>query len=82
MRFLALLVLAGLAAGLNGRGAPGRPNLLLVIADDASAAHFGANGDPAVRTPHFDRVAREGANFRQAFCSSPSCTPSRAALLT
>ncbi|MFM7101709.1 MAG: sulfatase, partial [Verrucomicrobiota bacterium] len=82
MRFLALLVLAGLAAGLNGRGAPGRPNLLLVIADDASAAHFGANGDPAVRTPHFDRVAREGANFRQVFCSSPSCTPSRAALLT
>lgn len=82
MRYLALLVLAWLAAGVNGRGAPGRPNILLVIADDASWAHFGANGDPAVRTPHFDRVAREGANFRQAFCSSPSCTPSRAALLT
>ncbi len=59
-----------------------RPNILLCIADDASWYHFGANGDPVVRTPAFDRVAREGVNFRHAFCSSPSCTPSRGALLT
>lgn len=59
-----------------------RPNILLCIADDASWHHFGANGDPVVRTPNFDRVAREGVNFKNAFCSSPSCTPSRGALLT
>lgn len=59
-----------------------RPNILLCIADDASWHHFGANGDPVVRTPVFDRVAREGVNFRHAFTSSPSCTPSRGALLT
>jgi len=58
-----------------------RPNILLCIADDASWHHFGANGDPVVRTPVFDRVAREGVNFRHAFTSSPSCTPSRGALL-
>lgn len=59
-----------------------RPNILLAIADDASWAHFGAYGDQVVRTPVIDRLAREGVRFNHAFCSSPSCTPSRGALLT
>jgi N-sulfoglucosamine sulfohydrolase len=66
----------------DASAADSRPNILLCIADDASWHHFGANGDKVVRTPNFDRVAREGVNFRNAFCSSPSCTPSRGALLT
>jgi N-sulfoglucosamine sulfohydrolase len=69
------------AAGARG-AANSRPNILLCIADDASWHHFRANGDQVIRTPAFDRVAREGVNFRNAFCSSPSCTPSRGALLT
>ncbi len=59
-----------------------RPNILLVIADDWSHPHASAYGDSAVKTPHFDRVAREGILFDHAYVSSPSCTPSRAALLT
>ena len=59
-----------------------RPNILLVIADDWSYPHASAYGDPTVSTPAFDRVAREGALFSHAFTASPSCTPSRAALLT
>jgi len=59
-----------------------RPSLLFVIADDASWCHFGAYGEKAVQTPHFDRVAREGALFTHAFCASPSCTPSRGGILT
>ncbi len=59
-----------------------RPNILFCIADDASWAHFGANGEKAIQTPTFDRVAREGVRFPNAFCSSPSCTPSGAAVLT
>jgi uncharacterized sulfatase len=39
-------------------------------------------GDPVVTTPTFDRIAREGALFTHAFCASPSCTPSRGAILT
>jgi uncharacterized sulfatase len=80
---LALLVwlLATLGPDVAAAADP-RPNLLLCIADDASWHHFGANGDRVVRTPTFDRVAREGVNFRHAFCSAPSCTPSRGALLT
>ena len=76
------LILASLSFARLIEAAETRPNILLCIADDASAAHFGANGDRVCRTPTFDRVAREGVNFRNAFCSAPSCTPSRGALLT
>lgn len=62
--------------------APRRPNILLAIADDWSWPHAGAYGDPAIKTPAFDRVAREGVVFTRAFAAAPSCTPSRAALLT
>jgi len=79
-RFWLLLALLGLA--VPARAADQCPNILLCIADDASWHHFGANGDKVCRTPNFDRVAREGVNFTRAFCSSPSCTPSRGALLT
>jgi len=64
------------------RRAPSRPNLLLVVADDQSWPHAGAYGDPFVRTPVFDRIAREGALFTHSFSACPSCTPSRTALLT
>lgn len=59
-----------------------RPNILLAIADDWGWPHAGAYGDPVVRTPVFDRLAREGVLFEHAYVSSPSCTPSRAAILT
>lgn len=59
-----------------------QPNILLAIADDLSFAHVSIAGYPGVRTPAFDRVAREGIWFRNAFSPSPGCSPTRAALLT
>jgi N-sulfoglucosamine sulfohydrolase len=59
-----------------------RPNVLLAIADDWSFPHASVYGDTLVRTPTFDRIAREGARFTHAFAAAPSCTASRAALLT
>ena len=59
-----------------------RPNILFCISDDQSYAHTGANGDPIVETPAFDRVAREGLRFVRAFCDAPTCGPSRSAILT
>ena len=58
------------------------PNILLAIADDWGFPHASAYGDPVVKTPHFDRIAAEGALARHAYVSSPSCTPSRGAILT
>ncbi len=62
--------------------APERPNILFFIADDWSWLHAGVYGDSVVRTPHVDRMAQEGLTFEHAYVSSPSCTPSRAAILT
>jgi uncharacterized sulfatase len=72
------LVSFSLPAQQNGK----RPNILFVIADDQSYPYAGAYGDKAAKTPHFDRVAREGVLFTNAFAASPGCSPSRAALLT
>jgi arylsulfatase A-like enzyme len=71
--------LLGLAAAV---AADERPNIVLAIADDWSWPHASAYGAPGVKTPTFDRLAREGVLFSNAFVASPSCTPSRAALLT
>ncbi|MEQ8532876.1 MAG: sulfatase-like hydrolase/transferase, partial [Imperialibacter sp.] len=59
-----------------------QPNVLFLIADDWSYPHAGIYGDPVVRTPTFDRIAREGALFQNAYTAAPSCSPSRAAILT
>jgi uncharacterized sulfatase len=59
-----------------------RPNILFCISDDQSWIHTSSTGDPVVKTPNFDRVAREGVLFTNAYVSSPSCAPSRAAILT
>ena len=59
-----------------------RPNVLFCIADDWGWPHAGALGDAAIDTPTFDRLAREGVLFDHAWVSSPSCTPSRNAILT
>jgi uncharacterized sulfatase len=58
-----------------------RPNIFLAISDDQSWAHVGADGDPVVKTPAFDRIAREGVLFTHAFSAAPTCGPSRSALL-
>lgn len=71
-----------LACGALAAAGRGRPNILLAVSDDQSWAHTGVTGEALVRTPAFDRVAREGVLFNNAFCVSPSCAPSRASLLT
>ncbi len=61
---------------------PPRPNILFCMADDWGWPHAGAYGDNVVKTPTFDRLAEEGVLFEHAYVSSPSCTPSRNAVLT
>lgn len=88
MRLSSIFTRACAAAALLGCSLTGaiaqdkRPNIFLAIADDWGYPHAGAYGDPVVKTPVFDRIAREGVLVKSAFCSSPSCTPSRGALLT
>lgn len=71
-----------LLAGVLAAGADSRPNILYCLADDWAWPHAGVYGDRTVHTPTFDRVAREGVRFNYCFSTAPSCTPSRAAMLT
>jgi len=59
-----------------------KPNFLLIITDDQSWEHLGSYGDAAVSTPYIDRLAKEGVRFENAYCACPSCSPSRASILT
>jgi arylsulfatase A-like enzyme len=84
-----LILLGGCFALLAGRseseasGAEARrPNILLVISDDWSYGHAGAYGCRWIKTPAFDRIAREGALFSNSFTNNPKCSPCRASLLT
>jgi len=59
-----------------------RPNILFIIADDASRNSFGIYGCEYIDTPNFDRVGKEGVVFTNAFNCNPKCSPARACLLT
>ncbi len=79
----AAAALGGSVLGVVGARAAGkRPNILFALADDWSWPHASIAGDTVVKTPTFDRVARKGVLFTNAFVSAPSCTPSRGAILT
>ncbi len=73
----ALLGAAALAAARHDS-----PNILYCLADDWSWGHAGVYGDRVIHTPVFDRVVREGVLFTHAFSAAPTCTASRAAMLT
>ena len=73
---IAVVNMASLAAAAD------RPNILIAISDDQSWPHASAYGSKMVNTPAFDRVAREGVLFTNAYGASPGCSPCRAALLT
>ncbi|HUG89800.1 MAG TPA: sulfatase [Planctomycetaceae bacterium] len=92
-RIVTLAALLGFGVGLPGPGTPAaeaqRPNVLFAFADDwgrLAGAYAALDGDgginDVVRTPNFDRLARDGVLFRNAFVNAPSCTPCRSALLS
>ena len=74
---LACLLVPVASPAAEGR----RPNILFIIFDDLGWQHVGAYGCNWVKTPNFDRVAREGVRFTSAFTSNPKCSPCRATAL-
>lgn len=80
--FACVAVAACLAPRHHARAAPPRPNILFIIFDDWNSRHAGAYGCTWIKTPNFDRLAREGVLFRHAFTSNPKCSPCRASILT
>jgi N-sulfoglucosamine sulfohydrolase len=82
--FLRVLLLCGTSlSGYSINAADdNRPNILFCISDDQSWMHAGAYGCSWVNTPAFDRVAKEGLLFVNAYTPNAKCAPSRACILT
>ena len=59
-----------------------RPSVVLVVADDLGYGDVGTYGHPTLTTPGLDRLAEEGVRFTAGYVSAPSCSPSRAGMLT
>ncbi|GAB0113992.1 choline-sulfatase [Acidisoma sp. C75] len=59
-----------------------RPNILILMADQLTASALPAYGNRVAKTPHLDRLAREGVVFDAAYCNSPLCAPSRAVFMS
>jgi len=59
-----------------------KPNFLVILIDDLRYDEFGAGGHPYMKTPHIDRLAREGALFERVFHTTPICSPNRASIVT
>jgi arylsulfatase len=73
---------AAIAAAPFAMKAASAPNILLLMSDQHRGDCVGADGNAAIHTPHLDSLARGGIHFPNAFSSTPTCTPARAALLT
>ena len=81
MRLLLIwLVLVGMAASLPAAEAE-RPNIVLFVTDDMGA-DAGCYGNPVIKTPHLDALAKEGVRLTNAFCTTASCSASRSVILT
>lgn len=59
-----------------------RPNVLFVITDDQRWDAFGLGGSKHLKTPNMDRIGREGVHFKNTFCTTSLCSPSRASILS
>lgn len=80
-------IVAAVLLGAAGCGGPSRPadrppNVVLILVDDLRWDDLGIEGHPFAETPNIDQLAREGVRFRNAFATTPLCSPSRAAILT
>src|SRR5262245_42785200 len=78
---LAVGLVLTITAAAARQPAPAKPNVVLIVTDDVGYGDLGSYGAPDIRTPHIDQLAREGTRFTD-FYAAPTCTPTRAALIT
>lgn len=76
----ALLTVFGL--GVHGADTPARPNVVFILVDDLRWDSLSCMGHPVAKTPNIDRIAKEGALFKNFFVTIPLCSPSRSSFLT
>ncbi len=82
LRFACTLGVALLGFTATTAAAPRAPNVVVILLDDLGWGDFSCFGNQAAKTPHIDRLAREGLRFEQFYVASPICSPSRAGITT
>lgn len=81
MKMLRLVVALFAVVAASHAAKPNRPHVILIMTDDQGGWDYGFAGNPVVKTPHIDNMARTGAHMSR-FYVSPVCTPTRANLMT
>ena len=79
---LSALLLAPSAALHAAASEPGKPNIVVILADDLGYGDVGCYGATKIRTPNIDRLARDGRRFTDAHSPASVCSPSRYGLLS
>lgn len=79
---IALLCSALMAFGAQEEKAAGKPNFIVLFADDLGYGDLGVFGHPTIHTPALDQLAFEGQKWTSFYVAAPVCTPSRAGLMT
>lgn len=82
LRVLLFLLLVGAPGGLFADSAEGPPNLLLIFVDDLGYGDLGCYGNETIKTPHIDRLAKEGQRWTNFYASGAVCVPSRRGLMS
>lgn len=82
LSFLLTLPLSGMSQRPSVAASGSRPNIVFILIDDLRWDELGLAGHPYLKTPNIDRIGKEGAMFRNAFMTTPLCSPSRASFLT
>lgn len=83
IRVVALVLFsAGFVTNPANAAEPSRPNIVFILVDDIRFDAFSCMGNPVAKTPNIDRIANEGALFKNFFVSIPLCSPSRGSFLT
>jgi arylsulfatase A-like enzyme len=81
-RFVSIGVTLMLAPNAAAAAEPVQPNVIVVLADDLGWGDLSCYGGTIAKTPHLDRMAKEGVRFTQAYVASPICSPSRCGIIT
>ena len=80
--FRLLIALVASLCAVAVRAADRKPNILFILTDDQRFDALGIAGNPHLKTPNMDRIGREGVYFKNTFCTTSLCSPSRASILS